>query len=86
MVNEMEEKAYSKKKIDKTIWDVDEPSTAAAPAPAIPDDLKCPVCQDLLKVGWTQKHFHGSVHSGWNEKTIQILTPINTTSFKDALP
>ena len=70
----MEEKAYSKKKIDKTIWDVDEPSTAAAPAPAIPDDLKCPVCQDLLKVGeeGIQKHFHSSVYSGRNEKTSQL--------------
>ena len=47
----MEEKAYSKKKIDKPIWDVDETSNAAAPAPAIPDDLKCPVCSDLFKVG-----------------------------------
>ena len=51
MVNEMEEKAYSKKKIDKPIWDVDETSNAAVPAPAIPDDLKCPVCSDLFKVG-----------------------------------
>ena len=48
----MEEKAYSKKKIDKPIWDVDETggAAAAAPAPAIPDDLKCPVCSDLFKV------------------------------------
>ena len=51
MVNEMEEKAYSKKKIDKPIWDVDETSAAAtaAPAPAIPEDLECPVCKDLFK-------------------------------------
>ena len=48
----MESKAYSKKKIDKPIWDVDETSNAAsAPAPSIPDDLKCPVCGDLFKVG-----------------------------------
>ena len=51
MVNEMESKAYSKKKMDKPMWDVDETSTAAAPAPSIPDDLKCPVCGDLFKVG-----------------------------------
>ena len=59
----MEEKAYSKKKIDKPIWDVDETSNAAAPAPAIPDDLKCPVCSDLFKVGRIYKLFHCLMHS-----------------------
>ena len=48
---EMKEKAYSKKKVVKSIWDMDETnSAAAAPAPSIPDDLKCPICGDLFKV------------------------------------
>ncbi len=49
MVNEMEADAYRQSKIDKPDWDAQEPSIASMPKVEIPEDLKCPVCKDLLR-------------------------------------
>ncbi|QQP31389.1 Uncharacterized protein FKW44_024982, partial [Caligus rogercresseyi] len=53
MVNELETQAYRNKKVDKPVWDNEDPSASAGnlllSKPDIPSDLTCPVCHDLFK-------------------------------------
>lgn len=55
MVNDLEKQAYTTKKIEKPLWgDDDDDKTKIADIikssiREIPEDLKCPVCKDLLK-------------------------------------
>lgn len=46
----MEKRAYTETKIDRPFWEKEEkPFNKESVEIRIPEDLKCPVCQDLLK-------------------------------------
>ena len=53
MVNQREQAAYSETKVDRPIWDKEDqgPLTreAVEKTMAVPDDLQCPVCRELIK-------------------------------------
>ena len=53
MVNQREQEAYSETKVDRPIWDKEDqgPLTreAVEKTMAVPDDLQCPVCRELIK-------------------------------------
>merc|ERR1712037_138960 len=53
MVNLSEQAAYSETKVDRPIWDKEDqgPLTreAVEKTMAVPDDLQCPVCRELIK-------------------------------------
>eukprot|EP00094_Tigriopus_californicus_P009686 TCALIF_09337-PA protein Name:"Similar to RBBP6 E3 ubiquitin-protein ligase RBBP6 (Homo sapiens)" AED:0.25 eAED:0.26 QI:0/0/0/0.66/1/1/3/0/608 len=49
MVNELEERAYVEKKIDKPMWENEDSNQTETPKVKIPEDLLCPVCKDLLR-------------------------------------
>ena len=53
MVNQREQIAYSETKVDRPIWDKEDqgPLTREAieKTMAVPDDLQCPVCRELIK-------------------------------------
>ena len=45
VVNELESKAYSEKKIEKPLWEEDTQTNNVATKIDIPEHLKCPVCK-----------------------------------------
>lgn len=49
VVNEMEKKAYSEKKIEKNPWLLDEEKPTTDTKVTVPQELLCPICKELLK-------------------------------------
>ena len=49
VVNEMEKKAYSEKKIEKNPWLLDDEKPVTDTKVTVPPELLCPICKELLK-------------------------------------